>query len=575
MRRTAERSEPDLGPPDGVEGIENSVGVGGGGGSSSGGDRPARGQDEERPQEDYYLPARHPLHVAAESSRNNVTEASSQRNRLREVAVMDLPSGVVVFPGDSLPLRVKGPWERHLSAEIEAQRLHPSLDVVQFGVITESSAYSRAGEYDDDDGNINNNINGDPHRRRRRPSFGSMSRLSWTRQAWGPRRLSRYSLRLAQELQQLADATSSDEEADSSSSNNNSRTARSERQNDNEGGDDGAGGGTGTVDDNVGSADAAQPLPSDGEPDVPEPRRRRHFLVSIDSQGRMALSVRGIASAPLDPGNVYAWRDGPVEENPPPRRNDPSRRSANDDPAIGRIGTMVTVLYTHGDDLSRPEHRPLGSSHVWRQHGHELIITARGTSRFRVVKAAPAEAGPTSSVRRYLVEELTEDEMARPTLALPPFSGGLPTISILSRTAPIPEFVWRRCWPDHLVSEIRRGLHESSSHRALVRSMRDERRGPLQLSYWLSSNMALQQHEKVALLEMMSPVERLRWILRRLQEAEQSETVLQCKRCGCPIARGSHAFTVGGSQGTTGNCTFWGFDLRDEPIAECDPLLIE
>jgi cereblon len=85
--------------------------------------------------------------------------------------------------------------------------------------------------------------------------------------------------------------------------------------------------------------------------------------------------------------------------------------------------------------------------------------------------------------------------------------------------------------------------------------MNEEYRPPLQLSYWLSSNMALQQHEKLWLLQMMSPVERLQWILRKLRESEKAETVFQCKRCGCPITRGSQAFTVGGSQGTTGNCT--------------------
>jgi hypothetical protein len=568
MMMMSQRSEPDLGQPDGDEGLENSVGDDGDGGDSAlrPGREPRRGgQDDDQSEPQFYLPARHPLHATPD--KNVSAPPSSPRNRLREVAVMDLPSGVVVFPGDSLPLRVKGPWERHLSGEIDRQRLHPTLDAVQFGVITEASeARSRAGgEYDDND---------DPHRRRR-PSFGSMSRLSWTRQAWGPRRLSRYSYRLAQELQQLADAaSSSDEEDDDEDNNSSSSNGRAESDVDGGEGADretsAADGNGGNVGDGAQSGAEIAAIPSDGEPDSLEPRRRRHFLVSIDSQGRMALSVRGMASAPIDPSNADAWGDGP-RRDPPPRRDDPSRRSAGD-PAIGRIGTLVTVLYTHGDDLSRPEHQPLGSSHVWRQHGQELIITARGTGRFRVVRAVLTESVP-ASVKRYLVEELTEDEMSRPTLALPPLSGGISTIGILARATPIPEFVWRRCWPDHLASQIGRRLHQSSSHRALVRSMRDERRGPLRLSYWLSSNMALQQHEKVALLEMMSPVERLRWILRRLQEVEKSETVLQCKRCACPITRGSHAFTVRGSQGTTGNCKCQDSDGLYMKIAEIEYLL--
>jgi hypothetical protein len=252
---------------------------------------------------------------------------------------------------------------------------------------------------------------------------------------------------------------------------------------------------------------------------------------------------------PASPFVLAGWMDrfygAPIGLGEPHRQPD-------DEAVVGRTGTIVTVMYTHGDAISQPDQSPLASSSVWGQHGEELVVTAMGTSRFRIVHAFPSER---NEVKRYAVEEITEDEMVRPTPASRLFGRFDDVIGGLDRTTPLPAFVWRRAWPEHLASQIRGAMERSSLLQSLARSMNEEYRQPLQLSYWLASNMALQQHEKLQLLEMVSPVERLQWILRKLLETERADTVIQCKRCGCPLTRGSRAFTVSGSQGTTGNCT--------------------
>eukprot|EP00797_Seminavis_robusta_P031500 Sro686_g187140.2 (440) ;mRNA; r:40993-42312 len=57
---------------------------------------------------------------------------------------------------------------------------------------------------------------------------------------------------------------------------------------------------------------------------------------------------------------------------------------------VGRVGTIATVTYTHGDavlDNNNNNNNPNNSSRVWQQHAEqqgELILQAVGTTRFRV-----------------------------------------------------------------------------------------------------------------------------------------------------------------------------------------------
>jgi hypothetical protein len=611
-----------------------------------------RDDQQQQQQHEPYLPARHPLHVAhpppgvigPSGSFSSPALSSRPRNQLREIAVMDLGTGIVVFPGDSLPLRVRGPWLRFLSKEVERARLQPTQhEAVQFGVLAKPSprpASATGG--------------------RASVAAAGSSRLSWTRQGWGPRRLSRFSDRVVRELQRAADG-----DDDASSLGSGGSSSRSSFRTQDSAlvrlGRDRQAPGVASAAANVAAEASASPLetgpivrdpqlepPADDPPraaartgrsasdpmgqgdgearrmdmsassddddismpaliprsavargweapsaagdsggsinaQVPEQIPRSAFLPELrnpadlsssssdsDDDGGDILSHASVPESQLvSPfATRVGWMDGFLLD---PIGLGELHRQPDDDAVTGRIGTIVTVLYTHGDAISRPDDRALApSSTVWREHGQELVVTAMGTGRFRTVRALPAER---NGVKRYAVEELTEDEVARPNPAVSRLFGKFDEVRGLAHATPLPAFVWRRAWPEHLASQIRLAIEQSSLHQSLARSMNEDHRRPMQLSYWLSSNMALPQHEKLQLLEMVSPVERLRWILRKLQETERSDTVIQCKRCGCPLTRGSRAFTVGGSQGTTGNCTLRSaFDARLHRVVRLETL---
>ena len=235
----------------------------------------------------------------------------------------------------------------------------------------------------------------------------------------------------------------------------------------------------------------------------------------------------------------------------PARDSDPSG-----DPWIDRIGTMVTVAYTHEDALSGLDDVPVGSSRVWGEPGPEVVVTAVGTNRFRIVQAVDADErrGSRDEVRRYLVEEVTEDDAASPHLLVNPRGlGANARLQSLAAQTPVPAFVWRRVWPDHLASQIRAAMRRIPVHRALLASMDGKPRNPLDLGYWLATNLALREDEKIYLLQV-SPVERLQWLLDKVLESDRVDSVIECKECEYPLARAAQSFTVGGCQGTTGNC---------------------
>mmetsp|Transcript_10528 Transcript_10528/g.22515 ORF Transcript_10528/g.22515 Transcript_10528/m.22515 type:complete len:944 (+) Transcript_10528:278-3109(+) len=111
----------------------------------------------------------------------------------------------------------------------------------------------------------------------------------------------------------------------------------------------------------------------------------------------------------------------------------------NSDPLVGRVGTMATITFTHeealltssignesetvlsgrsGQSLNRQysggsQNRP--RSMVWQQHRGELVVTALGTNRFRVVRSSSEVAtknrqpsyqgsGVSNNIPLYIVE---------------------------------------------------------------------------------------------------------------------------------------------------------------------------
>jgi hypothetical protein len=95
------------------------------------------------------------------------------------------------------------------------------------------------------------------------------------------------------------------------------------------------------------------------------------------------------------------------------------------DPFSGRIGTIATIVFTHEETLNpvqvldedaNPQRR--GHSHpsfaIWRRHVDELVVTAIGTGRFRILSSC-AEDVPRQGVPLYEVEELSGGNVSCPS----------------------------------------------------------------------------------------------------------------------------------------------------------------
>ena len=174
----------------------------------------------------------------------------------------------------------------------------------------------------------------------------------------------------------------------------------------------------------------------------------------------------------------------------------------------GRIGTIVTVVYTHGDGAAaRPgslafTSNQSGVGDVWQSYEQqgELVLTAVGTSRFRIVSCVDAENqgnyrnSPYSYYARsntmgsYWVEEL-EDEpvVAPPPLMFPatapaphyvpaePFSRAMKrqrrVLHSLADRTPLPEFVYRKFWPWRLVALVRQALKRTPTFSGVLESL--------------------------------------------------------------------------------------------------------
>jgi ATP-dependent protease La (LON) substrate-binding domain/Yippee zinc-binding/DNA-binding /Mis18, centromere assembly len=108
-----------------------------------------------------------------------------------------------------------------------------------------------------------------------------------------------------------------------------------------------------------------------------------------------------------------------------------NRRSLH--PYIGRVGTIATVTYTHGDAIL--DQRRSGyltqsnSSRVWQQHAEEqgeLILQAVGTTRFRV--EAYMDFQSFADVQVFCVQEYRQDQHS---LSCPSLS------NVMRRTLPL------------------------------------------------------------------------------------------------------------------------------------------
>jgi hypothetical protein len=258
-------------------------------------------------------------------------------------------------------------------------------------------------------------------------------------------------------------------------------------------------------------------------------------------------------------------------------------------PYIGRIGTIASVTYTHGDAATDDDTVVNGSSRVWRSSREQgqLVVTALGTSRFRIDSFAHEEDANAMArdpdyarshfmgVRTFLVEELDDEPLSLPPLQLRHCepNGVLAgnnfqryhnrLIQRLSIVSPYPPFVYQLAWPWKMVADILEAVKRVSTFTGLSQSLpsldddtcdNDTHRflEPLEFSFWMASNMPMSEEEKLCLLEMQSTVERLQYIRQKIADEERIESYIHCKSCGIPLSRATFMFSVGGAEGTTG-----------------------
>jgi hypothetical protein len=263
--------------------------------------------------------------------------------------------------------------------------------------------------------------------------------------------------------------------------------------------------------------------------------------------------------SPLAPGDddtlsTYSLPSGPI-------------RHQQDETMVGRIGTIMTVLYTHrgdDDDDGSPT--------------KELTVTAIGTSRFQILACRNEPDTRSNILRRvpsvfqkYLVEELYEDAMTQPaSLPLPRSYRMVGSkrqrylTHNLALLTPLPAFCYYNLWPWRIMNEIQAALQWIPSYEGIlgalpagdkVSASEHARRlsDPIYFSYWIASNLALQQSEQLHLLQLKSVFERLQYIQKKILEAEQEASVIHCRVCNVTVAHATQVFTVGGAEGTAGN----------------------
>jgi hypothetical protein len=290
-----------------------------------------------------------------------------------------------------------------------------------------------------------------------------------------------------------------------------------------------------------------------------------------------------------------------------------ARSLQHDDPLIGRVGTIATIIFTHEETMNPVEVPAVDnrngrqSSMVWRRHTNELVITAIGTVRFRIMRSSDGRSG--EQIQLYEIEEVSDGNVSIPhqLMRLPGDlrNTTLMTISLndgnvepenkqgnndasdeqeideqasatnkddknksiqnLAVRSAVPAVAYRMLWPWHLSQKICTLLQETESFKGIysalsaaagVQIVDETGRTYLRVidssafANWLSSNLPLDQNDRLDILEMPHVLEQLIFILKKIQG--MAEPVLRCKYCGTVITNMSEVFTVGGAEGTTG-----------------------
>ena len=340
------------------------------------------------------------------------------------------------------------------------------------------------------------------------------------------------------------------------------------------------------------------------QPQDHQRRRRRRFRWV--RRWRRSTNDTSSSSDEEGDGNRDADSDD-MQQDVSPRQRD--RPAIAKHPLAGRIGTIATVAYTH--EMAALDNPSLetsidSSQQIFRDHGNdnELVVTAIGTNRFRVVSYVQEDSFADLNV--FQVEEIVDQTLCLPRFGRPSASFPLsqpprqdsnvesePTkedgesvessnprvarhdqlLWNLSMMTPVPYCAYKATWPWKMVDSIVAVLetHEGRDNLPSLRdvfvsgksnNLSDESTSkelssqalePTKFSYTMSYNMPFSDEEKLELLQMDSTVERLRVVYDKVMEYAERECYVFCKGCDTKLAGVTSVFTVGGAEGATSN----------------------
>ena len=266
---------------------------------------------------------------------------------------------------------------------------------------------------------------------------------------------------------------------------------------------------------------------------------------------------------------------------------------SSNNPFVGRVGTFATVTFTHeeaasltdgAEETAGPDNEQRSRSRVWQRHRGEIVVTALGTNRFRIVSPVNVNTNPKYQDRRYEGILFEVEEMSHSGVGLPPTwmlrspgdfrypivtqsNSHVNAIWHLAHRSSTPAMAHQNVWPWGIAQKICDLLQQTEQFQE-IKKARGTAGGLVQLqdvfpgatqfrvvdpsafSDWLSSNLPLSQNERLDLLEMECRASQLKKLLKNVQK--ERETIIRCKCCASALSPMRNVFTVKGAEGTTG-----------------------
>jgi len=265
-------------------------------------------------------------------------------------------------------------------------------------------------------------------------------------------------------------------------------------------------------------------------------------------------------------------------------------------PYVGLIGTVATITFTHEeaavsniDEVNEgADSTNRSRSRVWQRHRGEIVVTALGTKRFRIVAPVDVNANPKYQDRRYEgilfeVEEINHFGAPMPPTwmlrspgdfrypILTQSNSHVNAIWHLAQRSSLPATAYQSVWNWRLSQKICNLIQQTDQFQGIKKilpsagglvELNDAFPGaqtsaqyrvvdPSAFADWLSSNLPLSQNERLDLLEMECRASQLKHLLKNIEK--ERETILRCKCCAAALSPMRHVFTVKGAEGTTGH----------------------